>query len=104
MWQYRLVVRPQVDARLEWVEASYQALTGMVSTGWQLDGSNFTFKVTVPANVTAMVTIPCSDPATVKEGGLPVSEVSGIGFLGKNGDTAVYEIGSGSYIFTSQRA
>jgi alpha-L-rhamnosidase len=48
--------------------------------------------VTIPANTTATIEVPTSDPGSVTEGGKAMAPVGG---------KAVYSVGSGSYHFES---
>ncbi|MBN9390179.1 MAG: family 78 glycoside hydrolase catalytic domain [Chloroflexi bacterium] len=101
---YHSIVRPQVDPRLTSVEASYEALTGLISSAWQTEGDKFTLHLTIPANTTATVSIPTTSADNVKEGGQSIAQVPGIEFVKQEGNAATYNIGSGSYVFTSQLA
>lgn len=46
----RIVIRPYVGGGLSFVKASYDSINGRITTSWNLDGEELTFKVTVPAN------------------------------------------------------
>jgi alpha-L-rhamnosidase len=54
--------------------------------------------VAVPPNTTATVRVPTSDPASVTEGGRPAAQAGGVTTIGP----AVYEIGSGTYLFEAK--
>jgi alpha-L-rhamnosidase len=57
--------------------------------------------VTVPVNASALVHLPYSQAASVREGGVAVSRAAGVVPYSVSGGTAVLSIGSGSYRFTS---
>ena len=55
----------------------------------------------IPANTTARVWVPTSDPAGVTEGGVPAGRAAGLKFLRREADAAVFEAGSGTYRFVA---
>ena len=56
-------------------------------------------RVTVPANTTATIRLPASDPTLVREQGKTLSEAVGVKFLRTEPDGIVCELLSGSYQF-----
>ena len=63
---------------------------------WSRFCENFTHEVSVPANASAVVYIPCKSPETV-------TEVSGYAeYTGMADGYAVYKVPSGKYIFNSE--
>ena len=68
-----LLLRPHPSQRLPSVSASFETGHGRIASTWTLQGEQFHWSLTVPANVTATATLP---------------------------DGAVHEIGSGDYEFT----
>jgi alpha-L-rhamnosidase len=58
--------------------------------------------VTIPPNTAATVHVPAASADTVTEGGAPAARSAGVSFLRTEGDRAVFEIGSGSYVFRSK--
>lgn len=61
------------------------------------------WEISLPANANALVYIPASDRKEVREGGKPAEDAEAVRFVRMEGNSAVYEIGSGSYKFTSNR-
>jgi alpha-L-rhamnosidase len=47
------------------------------------------------------VYVPTSDPNTVREGRKPAKSAEGIKFLGIEDGCAVFQVGSGEYVFES---
>jgi alpha-L-rhamnosidase len=96
----RLVLRPHPGGSLSSARGSYQSVRGLISSGWQLDGGQFRFRVEVPPNVTASVRVPSADPALVRDGagGQPDAIA---GFPGVPGAReAVFQVGSGAHEFS----
>jgi len=97
----KIVMRPYPVDGLNYVKASYHSLHGLIKSSWQKTSSAFQWEITVPGNTTATVYIPARDKAQVTEGGQNASSAKGVKFLKIEGDYAVYEVGSGSYSFSS---
>jgi alpha-L-rhamnosidase len=95
------IMRPQPTGDLKWVNTSFTSLYGPIISNWKKDKGQFNWKVTIPANTTATIYIPTSDPASVKEGGQLVKGVKGIKYKGLDQGSVVYEIGSGTYEWTA---
>jgi alpha-L-rhamnosidase len=96
----KISIRPQIDGKLQKASVSYDSIRGRVESGWQksADGG-LTLAVTIPANTTAMVSIPAKAGATVTESGKPVAQVQDVTFVRQESDRAVYSVGSGKYTF-----
>ena len=60
----------------------------------------FKWRVTVPVNTTAIIYLPVSSEKEVREGDRPATEVEGIRFMKIENGKALFEIGSGEYIFS----
>jgi alpha-L-rhamnosidase len=56
--------------------------------------------LTIPANCTATVSLPISDPAQVRESGKSANEATGVSYLHVDGKGTVCAVGSGEYHFT----
>lgn len=87
-----VVVAPQVDGRLGFVEASHRSIRGLVTTSWRLAGRRLVVEVGLPANVTGTVRIPAKD----------VVERDGGGSMTQGVQTTTIEIGSGAYCFEGE--
>ena len=66
-----------------------------------MNGDEFTLAVTIPANTTATVFVPATNPGAVTESGKPAAQVEGVTFLRQEDNRAVYQVGSGNYRFAS---
>ena len=98
----RIVIRPQPGGRLSWARTSYDSIQGRIATAWKLDGDKLRLDITIPANTTATVHIPAANPASILESGKPAPQAEGVRLIGKQDDVVLFEIGSGTYHFTSQ--
>jgi hypothetical protein len=97
----RIVVRPQPVGDLTWVEASYDSIHGPIAVRWEREAERFTLRASVPPNTTATIFLPAREGAAVQEGGADAAGRPGIRSLRREGDHAVYAVGSGHYVFTS---
>ena len=96
-----VIMKPHVVGDLTQVAASHASLHGAVSSKWVLADGKFEWKIQVPANTTATVSVPVQDGAAVLEGGAPAENAAGVTFVRKDPGYAVYEVVSGGYSFST---
>ncbi len=96
-----IILRPSPVGDLTFVKASHRSLYGPIVSEWWTETDGFRWKITVPPNTTASVYVPAKDPASVREGGKPAAQSSGVKFLRAEPGAAIYEVGAGSYTFLS---
>jgi alpha-L-rhamnosidase len=60
--------------------------------------------VTIPANTTATIYVPGTDPAKVTESGVPAARAPGVTYVGTTLDAVKYTVGSGTYRFSTRGA
>jgi alpha-L-rhamnosidase len=80
-------------------QCSQQTAFGRLSSQWQVSGSGNTLNVEVPVNTTTILHVPQGVGTTVYEGAVPAETAPGVQFLGVEGDTKIYALGSGTYAF-----
>ena len=97
-----IIMKPTIVGDLKFVKASHKSIYGVVKSEWQVRNGRFEWAVLVPANTTATVYIPTSEPKTVTEGGVAISKAQGVKFLRSEDGRVVFEIGSGQYKFDSE--
>ncbi len=98
----RIRMRPVLAGDLRFVQAAYQSPHGEIRSYWRRHGDRLEWRVTVPPNTTARVSVPAAPDAEVRESGRPAGDQPGLRFLGRDGDYAVFDVGSGRYRFTSR--
>jgi alpha-L-rhamnosidase len=94
-------IHPRPTKEVSWCQASYDSIRGKIVSHWQIEGNKFTLDITVPANTTATVIVPASDPDLVAESGKPAAQAEGVTRLRIVPGEVVYQVGSGNYQFTS---
>ncbi len=97
----RIVMNPLKLEDLDYVDASYHSIHGLIKSGWKKDKKRFSWNISIPGNTRAEVHIPARSQNVVKEGGKALTSADGVKFLRMEGDRAVFEVGSGEYSFTS---
>jgi alpha-L-rhamnosidase len=96
-------LRPHVDptGRITHVRGSYLSPYGEIVSEWTARERKLTYRAVVPANSTATLRIPATDPSTVHEDGRPLAEALGVELLGCADGTASFELPSGRYELTA---
>jgi alpha-L-rhamnosidase len=96
-----IIIHPTVTGDLKFVRASHNSPHGQIVAKWQVDAGQFSLNVGIPVNTTATVYVPTKSREQVREGGYDTNHAKGLRFLRMESGTAVYEVGSGNYAFTS---
>jgi alpha-L-rhamnosidase len=96
-----IIMHPEPVGDLKWAKVSFESLYGLIKSDWKCENGLFRWKVTVPPNTKATVYIPANDAASVQESGQKIENNAYIKFISMGDNTAIYEIGSGDYIFSS---
>jgi hypothetical protein len=84
-------IRPYITKDLVFAEGEYRSVRGMIR-----------MEITIPANSTARVFIPTTDPGSITESKRGIDKADGIRFVDKVAGYAIYEVGSGEYSFSSK--
>lgn len=88
--------------RVTGVDADFWSDYGHVRGKWTSDGKgNITYSVTVPANTTATLYMPCADGCKVTESGVNAADAKGVTFIRRENGVNVYSVGSGDYTFSA---
>jgi alpha-L-rhamnosidase len=96
----RILFHPHPGGGLTQAQASIETLYGKASAGWTAANGQFTYKITVPPNTTATVTLPGASTASVKAGTKTLNDISSIRNVTQKENDVVFDIGSGQYEFT----
>jgi len=100
----RILIRPQVVSRLNWVRCSYNSVRGRITSNWKRNGSQLTLEVEIPANTSAIVTVPTADAGRIQVNDPSDSSAIQAKLIRQVDGQADYEIGSGHYTFVSPQA
>lgn len=97
----QIEMKPLMIEDLDYVNASYHSLHGLIKSSWKKDGQQFSWNISVPGNSKAIVHIPAGSKNELTEGGKKLSRVEGVKFLRMEDGRAVLEVGSGDYSFAA---
>ena len=97
------IIRPQQLGEMTWAAAEYESIHGRIVSKWELQDDCLRMEIEVPVNTTATVHVPTSDPMGVTEAGKPAGNAEGVTLLGTEDNVAVYQVGSGQYVFAAPR-
>jgi alpha-L-rhamnosidase len=97
------VIKPNIVGGLTSAKASYDSVRGGIVSDWEVEKGRFKLTVKVPANTTATVWVPTTDPSAVVEGGWPAMKAEGVRDFRIEAGRAAFEVGSGTYHFTAPR-
>jgi alpha-L-rhamnosidase len=98
----QIIMKPEIVDGLTSVNASFQSIHGLISSQWRNQPGRFTWKISIPANTTAIVYIPAISESEVTENNIAAVKSEEVKFLRMEGKRAVFEIGSGDYQFVSE--
>jgi alpha-L-rhamnosidase len=97
----KIKIKPVIGGGFTEASGNYQTPYGQVSSHWKLNGRQLQFDVDIPANTTATVYVPTTDPKLVKESDKPLTIAGGIKLAGTEKGYRIVELGSGKYSFSS---
>jgi alpha-L-rhamnosidase len=113
-WMYRVVagieigtpgykqikIQPQPDKRLSFAKGSFDSSYGQIASAWELKDGKIQLTIKIPANTTAVITLPQAKTKDVMENGSGIEGKPDFrNITSDNGNTLV-EVGSGEYKFT----
>jgi alpha-L-rhamnosidase len=96
----KMILRPRPGGGLTYARASYESAHGRIVSDWKLAQGQLTWKVRLPANTSALVYVPTRSAEAVQEGGRPANSAEGVRFVRQEEGSAIFEVGSGEYVFT----
>ena len=94
-----LVIQPRPGGGLTSVKAGLHTVYGQINSAWTVADGKFTYDLTIPANTTAIVTLPTTDAAGITEGGKPLGEIKEAVLSAPVNGSATFSLGSGTYRF-----
>jgi alpha-L-rhamnosidase len=98
---YRTIsIKPYIPKGLTYVKSSIKTVMGMVISNWDKSGSVYTHNITIPTNTSAIVYIPGTNSHKVYENGIAASKAKGVHYLRIENNYIVYNVESGSYLFS----
>jgi len=96
-----IVMKPHPVGDLNKVSAEHKCAYGVVASEWRIEDGKFVWKISIPVNTRATVSVPVQNDQPVSEGAGLAEKTDGVKLLGRDAGYANYEVGSGSYTFTT---
>ncbi len=96
-----IILRPRPVGDLQSVRASHDSLYGKIESDWKIEQEVFCWRIVVPANTSATVYVPTSNPAQVRESGRLVGQSPGITLLPAESGEVVLKVVAGTYEFSA---
>ena len=90
---------PDPTGQMTIAKGHYDSMYGRIESGWKTSNGTVAYSLTVPANTSATLYLPASDPKKITEGGKIVSLAKGVLFLRFENGRAILELKSGHYEF-----
>ena len=88
----QIIMKPDFNAGLTFVNASYESIYGLIKSDWKKNKNTLEWKVTIPANSSALVYLPTTNASDVKVNKQKVDKNSKI-----EKNKMVLELPSGTY-------
>ncbi len=98
----RFAIRPRPGGGLRWAKGTYKSIRGPITSDWKIADNTFTLDIAIPANTTATVYVPTTNPESVRESGKLPRQAKGVKFLRVEDGNAVFAVESGRYAFVSE--
>lgn len=95
----QIILKPSFVKQLSFVNASYASPYGTIKSHWQQTATTFHWDITIPPNTKALMYVPATDKNKVMENGKKATDVEGVNFKKMEDGKAIFEVGSGSYLF-----
>jgi alpha-L-rhamnosidase len=93
-------LKPEVGHGVTWAKGHYDSIHGRIASDWTIDSGTFRWKVTVPPNTTATLSLPTATVASIKESNQPIGRSAGITAQATRDERVQLQVGSGTYVFT----
>jgi alpha-L-rhamnosidase len=93
------IIKPLPGGHILWARGSYHSMQGVIGAGWQTNGDHFTLEVSIPVNSTATIYLPLPSERLMEKNTEDANLVSGVHRIRIEKGAAVYQVGSGKYVF-----
>jgi alpha-L-rhamnosidase len=97
-----IIMKPQPIEGLSFVRAGHVSPYGEITSHWRREGDTFDWQLRIPPNTTADVHVPTSGVGEVREGEVVARKATGVRFLRRSGNAAVFRVQAGAYRFQSR--
>jgi alpha-L-rhamnosidase len=95
----KIAIRPDFIQNLSWVSARYQSIQGTIISKWKREKMGLQLHVEIPANATALVYLPTTNPDAILESNKKIKGRHDMSIKAITNNETVVSVGSGSYSF-----
>lgn len=99
----RIIIHPRPGGGLSTVRAAHDSIHGRIISGWRLEGDQMHMEVEIPANTSAIIHLPGARVEQAQEGGVLLTQATGISNVRQLGTEVICEAGGGQYVFEFTR-
>ncbi|MEO8239520.1 MAG: family 78 glycoside hydrolase catalytic domain [Flavobacterium sp.] len=92
----QIIMKPDFNAGLTFVNASYESIHGLISSNWKKNKNTLQWKITIPANTSAVVYLPITNASSVTVNNQKLTQFS-TSYTTEN-KSIVLTLPSGSYV------
>lgn len=94
----QIIMKPDFNAGLTFVNASYESIYGLIKSDWKKSKNNLEWKITIPANSSAVVYLPTANASSVTVNKQKLAQFSS-SYKTEN-NNIVLTLESGSYVLS----
>ncbi|MGB7264988.1 MAG: alpha-L-rhamnosidase C-terminal domain-containing protein, partial [Terracidiphilus sp.] len=98
----RLVLHPAVVGKIAWVRTRYDSAVGLIESNWQRGAAKTTYKIAIPANMTATIEIDSADAKAATVNGVAAAKAAGMMATKTNANRIELTVGSGTYLIHAE--
>jgi len=96
----RFYIKPYFAEDLDWVEAEHETLYGKIKVHWSKNNGRYKINISVPANSSALVTLPVKKMKDISENNKSLKETDYLKFVEKSKNEIIFSLASGDYQFS----
>ena len=97
----KILINPQMGGDLNAAQGYYDSIHGRITSSWTFTNKVLNLNVTIPANTTAEIRVSTTNASAITESGVLAASSPGVTYVGVSNGAAIYNVGSGNYIFSS---
>jgi alpha-L-rhamnosidase len=95
----KMIIKPYITNQWQYAKAELKSVYGKIISGWKIKDNVILMNITIPVNTTAKIVFPTANEKSISLNGSLILDDKNIKFVGFEKDSAVFEVGSGSYEF-----
>jgi alpha-L-rhamnosidase len=96
---FNLMPTPDPDKNMKFAKGYYDSMYGRIESEWKWQNEGWEYKVTVPANTSATLTLKSNSLKNIAVNGKKVKKAKSVNYKGANGQDILLDLVSGHYTF-----